>query len=355
MIETSSPGLTEDTIRFVLEEYRHAEEPWILGFSGGKDSSALLQVLYAAMLRDTRRTKPVTVLYCDTGVEIPVVASYVRSTLRRLTGEARLAGLPIRVRVARPRLEDTYFVKVIGRGYPPPTNKFRWCTDRLRIDPVQREVAKLSRDGALVLLGVRQGESLERDRTLKEVRTTRPFYLVQRGSVRSHVFAPLLHYSTEDIWDALLSLPLPTSLDTKMLAALYRQASGECPLIRDPKGTPCGKGRFGCWTCTVVRQDHGMSGLADGGHPELEPLLALRNWLQEMRDDAENRCSHRRNGSNGPGPLTLDARRLILRRLRTAERKSGMRLIRDNEVKIIRELWQQDATSDSYRRIERSV
>jgi DNA sulfur modification protein DndC len=352
VVSSYPSALVEESIQLISEEYARSDTPWVLGFSGGKDSSALLCLVYASLLEGRRTEIPVTVLYCDTGVEIPVIAHFVRRTLRQLSTEARSAGLPLQVRIARPRIEDSYFVKVIGRGYPPPTNKFRWCTDRLRIAPVQRAIAQQSGNGALVLLGVRQGESQERDRTLRRLNTARPFILHQRGAMDSTVFAPLLHYSTEEVWDTLVLSELPKAIDTRGLFTLYRQAAGECPIVRDPQGTPCGKGRFGCWTCTVVRKDHGMTGLVESGYREMAALLEFRNWLQEMRDQPAYRCSLRRNGAGGPGPLTLEARKLILRRLRAVERQAGMRLIRDREINLIRKLWAKDKASKSYRRIE---
>ncbi len=347
------PSQVETTIQLVLDQYSDSRTPWILGFSGGKDSSALLRIVYTALARAGKTTNPVSVLYCDTGVEIPVVASLVRATLRKLAREAVTASLPLHVSIARPRIRDSYFVRVIGRGYPPPTNKFRWCTDRLRIDPVQRTIASSAKDGALVLLGVRKGESPERDRTLERVSTDQPFLLTQRGGADTSVFAPLLNYSTEDIWDTLAALRLPTALDSDELAHLYRQTAGDCPIIRDPNGTPCGRGRFGCWTCTVVRRDHGMTALVESGHAHLAPLLGFRDWLQNFRDEPGYRCALRRNGQPGPGPFTLVARQRILRRLRSAERRSGLRLIRPPEVRLIHELWREDRASAAYRRIER--
>jgi DNA sulfur modification protein DndC len=340
------------TVDLICQQYVASEVPWIVGFSGGKDSSALLRLAYTAIARaKPQNHQPVVVVYCDTGVEIPVVSGIVRGTLRRLSREAKKEGLPLQVRIARPRLEDSYFVKVIGRGYPPPTNKFRWCTDRLRIAPIQRTIAKIAGPEALVLLGVRLGESPERDRTLQDLKTDRPFMLLQRGAARTTVFAPILNYSTRDVWDTLQLLPSPKALDSKRLAALYRETSGECPIIRDPQGTPCGKGRFGCWTCTVVRSDRGMLGLVQHGYEDLKPLLEFRNWLQDMRDQPNYRCSLRRNGRNGPGPLTLEARRLILRRLRRAETRAGMKLITEREVRLIQVLWKRDRESVSYSRI----
>lgn len=352
VVSHSLPDQVEASIELIGKQYAEATGPWILGFSGGKDSSAVLRLTYSTLMRAKRRETRVTVVYCDTGVDIPVIATLVRRTLRRVAKEAKEAGLPLQVRVARPRVEDSFFVKVIGRGYPPPTNKFRWCTDRLRIDPVQRVIANVSSDEAFVLLGVRHGESPERDRTLEGLKTERPFMLLQRGKSRTRVFAPILNYTTKDVWETLGLLRFPGALDADKLKTLYREAGGECPIVRDPHGTPCGKGRFGCWTCTVVRQDKAMAGLIENGHDNLKPLLEFRDWLQEMRDQPRYRCRVRRNGSPGPGPLTLEARHLILRRLRAAENKAKAKLIAENEVRLIHQLWKIDRESDSYRRIE---
>lgn len=350
----SSPHKTADSLELIRDEYRRSEVPWILGFSGGKDSSAVLRLVYRALGTIRRPDLRVTVVYCDTGVEIPVVAQLVRRTLRGVAAEAREAGLPLQVKVATPRTEDSFFVKVIGRGYPPPTNKFRWCTDRLRIRPVQRMITNLSEEGSVVVLGVRKGESTERDRTLSHFETERPFVFRQDGYPSSLVFAPVVNYTTEEIWETVMFMPDPVSLEGRRLWSLYGQSAGEeCPLIRDPNGSPCSRGRFGCWTCTVVRKDQGVAGLVEAGHEHLVPLLEFRDWLQTMRDEPENRCPRRRNGAAGPGPLTLEARRSALRRLRVAERRSGLNLIKLREVELIHRLWREDRMSVNYQAIEK--
>jgi DNA sulfur modification protein DndC len=114
-------------LRLITTEYENAKLPWFLGYSGGKDSSAVLKLVFQALSSARKHPFPITVLYCDTGVEIPVIRTYVMATLQRLTIEARRYKLPIVTRVLQPKLKDRYFVKVIGRGYPPPSNKFRWC------------------------------------------------------------------------------------------------------------------------------------------------------------------------------------------------------------------------------------
>ncbi len=145
----------EQTIRHIQDRYSRTDTPWFLGYSGGKDSSALLKLIFVALMHAKCRPKPVTVVYCDTGVDIPVVRQLVDRSLDSLQEEARKYDVPIRVRRAAPDLANRYFVKVIGKGYPPPTNKFRWCTDRLRIDPVKRLLASMSDSRSTILLGIR--------------------------------------------------------------------------------------------------------------------------------------------------------------------------------------------------------
>jgi len=336
------------TIALIQREYLRSSQPWFLGYSGGKDSSALLKLVFLALMGLDKRTKPVTVIYCDTGVEIPLIRNLVIRTLSNLLKEVRDTGLPIKVEIACPTLENRYFVKVIGRGYPPPTNKFRWCTDRLRINPVKQVLSRVGEE-CVVLLGIRMGESLERDKTIFRHKTERAYYYRQSGSAKVRIFTPIIEYSVQNVWDSLASGAIPKSIVGSQLATLYWHASGECPIIHDPKGTPCAKGRFGCWTCTVVRRDHAVENLVSAGQSRLKPLLDFRNWLIHIRDDPSFRCERRRNGALGLGPFTLAARQTILTRLLQAKEESGLQLITSKELLKIKALWKEDLESHSYR------
>ena len=55
--------------------------------------------------------KPVTVIYCDTGVEVPLAATLARLALSDLELEAARHGLPIRIRVLSPPVHESYWVK----------------------------------------------------------------------------------------------------------------------------------------------------------------------------------------------------------------------------------------------------
>lgn len=342
-------GVNRATVALIREELTTTRDPWFVGFSGGKDSSAVLKLVYQALaqLRRPERRK-ITVVYCDTGVEIPVVRALVRTTLRRLKRESLQDELPIDVKIAIPRLTDRYLVKVIGRGYPPPSNKFRWCTDRLRIKPVQRVLRAVPGGKSTVLLGLRRGESSERDRILQQYETAGGGRFRQSGNVNTTILAPIIDYTVEEVWSTLTWSCKPYSIDTKQLTTLYKAGSGECPLVREPNGSACAQGRFGCWTCTVVRKDRAVTSMVKEGYTELTPLLEWRNWIQSIRDEPRYRCARRRNGAIGPGPFTLRARRMLLDRLLDAQEASGLRLISGRERAMIESLWTADRKSKRY-------
>jgi DNA sulfur modification protein DndC len=341
-------AVLDERLEFVAGEYSRSKIPWVIGFSGGKDSSLVVKLLFEGIMRLRRRHTPLHVVYCDTGVEIPIVAGFVRKTLKGIEQQAQNCGIPMTCHLARPKLADRFFVRLIGRGYPPPTNKFRWCTDKLRIRPIQQLMAKIAGRANLVVLGVRQSESEERKRVLVRHSTQHKFFYQQSESEGRRLFCPIVDFDSSTVWEGLYHLRRPEAIDVHRLSYLYRQASGECPVIRDAQGSPCGQGRFGCWTCTVVRKDRAVQGLVQEGYEALRPLLEFRNWLMSIRDLLEYRCTVRRNGSSGLGPFRLVARKEILRRLLAAERKSGLKLIGAQELAIIRTLWSLDKADPSY-------
>lgn len=296
-------------IDLVKKEYLKDDIPWYIGYSGGKDSSAVLTLVFNALLEVGVHHKAVEVVYCDTGVEIPTISEYVKTTLTALKLESDALHLPFKITIAKPRIDDSYFVKVIGRGYPPPTNIFRWCTDRLRINPVKQIIN--NNLSSTVLLGVRLGESQERDKTIKKHNTNHKYYLNQGKSNKTRIFSPIIDYTVTDVWATLKFNKLPRSINHSTIGQLYKDAGSECPVYRETKGTPCGKGRFGCWTCTVVRHDKSVGSMVENGHSELKPLFDFRNWLVTFRDQKEFRCTVRRNGQVGLGPITLAGRKNI--------------------------------------------
>lgn len=326
----------------ITAAYLADNEPWVVGYSGGKDSTAVVKLIFQGLLRLRHAKKLVTVVYCDTGVEIPLASTLARKVLADLEVEAASLAVPISVKVLSPPITEGFWVKVLGRGYPPPTDKFRWCTDRLRIDPVTRFLNSEDTRSATVVLGVRESESATRSLTLSENQTQDRFWRVQRGERQRRLFMPILDYSLVDVWHANLMLELPRSLRAEEVADLYASASGECPTVRDVKGAPCGKARFGCWTCTVAKNGTTLRNLISSGHANLAPLLEFRLWLEQQRNNPRFRRTRRRNGAPGLGPMTLPWRRIALAKLLQVQERSQLQLIRDDELAAIQNEWHAD-------------
>ena len=342
-----TPALAKDqnSIDIIKQEYSKDDCPWYLGYSGGKDSSALLKLLIISLSQLESYHKDVTIIYCDTGVENPIITEYVYQTFEKLKLECKTLQLPLKFKIAIPKLDDRFFVKVIGRGYPTPTNIFRWCTDKLRINPVKQIIDE--HPEATVLLGIRKGESEQRDRTISK-HSKSEYYLNQNSSSTNQIFSPIINHSIKDVWATLKFNDFPKSIDSTKLGELYKDAGSECPVYRELPGKSCGSSRFGCWTCTVVRKDKSISKMIENGYSELTYLHEFRNWISEFRDNPEYRCNQRRNGQKGLGPMTLEGRRIILEKLLETESKSGMSLINKEEIVRIKELWKKDLKNPNY-------
>src|SRR4051794_4454080 len=242
-------------------------DPWIIGYSGGKDSTLVAQLVFEMLLdlAPSDRNRPVHLLCNDTLVESPVLMAYIDKMLARLQTAAESLHLPITVVKTAPNPDQTFWVNLIGRGYPAPTRMFRWCTDRMKIAPTSNYIrTQVSASGEVVLLlGVRRAESAARAVTMNRHRNVAGTRLNPHDDMKGcMVFRPLEDMTTDDVWVLLLQRTPPWGGTHKELVALYSDAQGgECPLVIDKSQAPsCGtsSSRFGCWTCTVVEKDRSM-------------------------------------------------------------------------------------------------
>ena len=163
-----------ELIAEVQEVYLMDQRPWVVGFSGGKDSTVVTQLVYHAVatLPQDQKKKPVFVISSDTLVETPMVTNLISGTLERLGKQAKKNGLPISGHMVYPKTGETFWVNLIGKGYPAPTTQFRWCTERMKITPVSDFIkAKVSEYGEVVIiLGSRSQESATRAHVMKKHR-----------------------------------------------------------------------------------------------------------------------------------------------------------------------------------------
>jgi len=347
----------------IKDEYRAAHtRPWIIGFSGGKDSTLVLHLVVESLLElpASQRTRPVYIVANDTLVESPIVQSYVDEILRFLEEALRDLKLPVTVVKTHPATLQTFWVNLIGRGYPSPTRFFRWCTDRMKIRPTTEYVkSRVSENGEVILLlGVRRSESSARAASARRYDNG--------GRLNRHndipgclVYRPILELDTEDVWEFLMNSRAPWGGSHGALVKLYRDAvGGECPVVIDPDAQPsCGSSsiRFGCWTCTVVEKDKSFRSHLEKGFERLIPMAEFRDWLKVFCYERENRMTQRRNGQEGLGPLTFDARRTVLNRLLELQEIVGQPLIAEEEVAAIRRIWADDQSTQLFRRTDHLI
>ena len=361
------PARIEEVIQDVTEQYLEEDRycrPWIIGFSGGKDSTVLLTLTWLAMKKlkesGTDLRRKVYVVNNDTMVENPVIEEYVQTVLAKIKDAATEQGLPIEVSQTLPELEDTFWSLVIGKGYPVPNNAFRFCTEKMKIKPTTKFILdKVSSDGeAIVLIGTRRTESVQRAKTIQRHEIKGHRLSKHPLNPNTYTYAPLKELMLEEVWWVINSIPSPWGVDNKVIFNIYKDAAAddyECPTMMTDKTQPsCGQSRFGCWVCTVVIEDKSMTALIKNGVTWMKPLLDFRNRLVVNRNKSEYRRAERRNGQpavdetgHNQGNYTIEYRQQLLHELlqvqRDTQRERGsIELITQQELIAIQIIWYRD-------------
>lgn len=358
----------ENIVQEMLFVYKHDNRPWLIGYSGGKDSSLLVSLVVETVSRiaPQERTKKIFIVTSDTGVENPVVKRYMHYSSNKINEFSIKNNANIQADIIYPDVSQSFWSLVIGLGYPTPEPPgFRWCTERLKILPMNRYTNEIiDKYGEVVLLlGVRKAESLTRKRSITSREIEGKLLIPHNDIPKAYVYNPLTEIPNELVWEYLLKDNGISAwgIDMKYLFSLYQgEAMGEeqsvIGQIDKDKIPVTGNSRFGCWCCTIVKIDKSLQRFIDNGSTELIPLREFRNWLVSVRQDPEFRDNKRRNGkvyqkANGEygfGPFKMSARQEILRRLLTLQRDTGFELISNDELKMIDTIW--DAEGDLSRR-----
>lgn len=360
MTDITSNSIFDHISQEIIQEYLDTSQhyPWIVTFSGGKDSTLVAHLVFQALLElpPSLRTRQIHFVSNDTLVESPLVVQHMRTELNNILHAAQIYQLPIQGEVTTPKLSETFWVLLIGKGYPSPNRSMRWCTDRLKIQPTSQFILdKVARNGAaIILLGVRKDESSTRKASIESHQNLHNSNLTPHGSLpNAFVYRPIVNLSTDEVWEYLAANNPPWGGSHNALIQLYRQAAGgECPIVLSEDEAPgCGtnSSRFGCWTCTVVNKDKSLQGFVDVGKTEFQPLLEFRDWLVEIRDKPEYRQIERRNGvvtikdgKHIPGPFTIPARQMILNKLLAIQEQFNGELISQDEIDLIKQIWADD-------------
>ena len=361
------PGKSfSEVIKEIQLIYLADKRPWVVGFSGGKDSTAVLQLTYTALaqLKPQDRHKPVFVVSSDTLVETPLVVDLFVGALSRVEKAAREHDLPLTTARVQPEDNDTFWVNLLGRGYPAPTRQFRWCTSRMKISPISRFIEdKVSKYGeVVVVLGARSSESATRAQVIKKHKIVGQRLSRHATLPNAYVYTPIDDWSTKEVWWYLMDGEAPWGGDHQKLFDLYKGSNaGECPLVVDTNTPSCGNSRFGCWVCTVVSEDRSLKGMIESGEKWLAPLHKFRNFLAKT-SKLENKNIYRnykrrtgkvtlaRDGSGSshvPGPYFLKFRKEWLKELLLIQKQyqdEGREnvLITEQELQSIRKEWIHD-------------
>lgn len=359
--EDSNSSLFEAIRTELLDEYKqdHAS-PWIVGYSGGKDSTLVTHLVFEMLLSlpPSSRTRDVHIVANDTLVESPLVVQHIFNSIQEIQNAAHAFNLPVITKITQPATHQTFWVNLIGRGYPSPNQNFRWCTDRMKIQPTSHYIkSQVNQAGEVILLlGVRRSESATRSASVSKYDNGERLH-PHSDLAGCMIYRPIVELSTDDVWEFLAVNQPPWGGSYQKLIKLYRNAGGgDCPVVIQKSDVPsCGttSSRFGCWTCTVVEKDRSLEGFVDSGFVEFEPLLDFRDWLASIRNDRERRQARRRDGritiTDGgtfiPGPFTMRTRIEIFERLQAVEKETGNSFISAEEVDLIYEIWAQEIAS----------
>lgn len=369
----------------IQELYCSDQIPWIIGWSGGKDSSTTLQLVWNAIaaLPAKARTKTISIISTDTQVENPVISAWVRTSLEQIKTAAKKKKLPFEAHLLTPEVQDTFWVNLIGKGYPAPRQKFRWCTERLKIRPANAFIRNTvqAHGETILVLGTRKAESSQRSHIMSRHAKSRVRERLSPNAAlpNSLIYSPIEDWENREVWLYLNMHPCPWSTKgsdlNKDLFTLYRGASAdnECPLVIDTTTPSCGNSRFGCWVCTLVDRDKSMEAMVlnDESKEWMLPLLELRDELDFRSDvkrerEREHRDFRRMNGNvqlfernteegtevvEIPGPYIKSWREELLKKvLETQEivrqkapsHLKDIELISEKELQEIRRIWREE-------------
>lgn len=370
MAYTGEFAAFEEIIQEMAVVYQHDLRPWMIGFSGGKDSTLLVCLVMEMLQRLPREkiNKTVYIVSSDTLVENPIVRDYMHRMSNMINENG--ADLKVRADLIYPKVEDTFWTKVIGLGYPTPEAPgFRWCTERLKIHPMNDYTMETIRNNGeiVLLLGVRKAESVYRANHIRAREIEGKLLIPHKDIQNAYVYNPLTEIPNEEVWKFLLKgdAKTPWGSDNKYLFSLYQGENlgeeqsviGEIDKERIPV---TGNSRFGCWICTMVKEDKSLKAFIDRGETWLEPLRDYRNWMLQMRSTPSARETKRRNGSMyrkpdgsiGLGPFTMETRQEMLRRLLQLEVDTGLSLITLEELKYIDMLWDNEGDLSRRKMVE---
>jgi len=332
-----SIAISLDSLRAYGERYRH----WAVAYSGGKDSTATVTfVAWAIRTGQIPAPASLSVLYADTRMELPPLQKGAMDLMKNLAGQG------FNTQIVLPDIDDRYLVYMLGYGVPPSSNRFRWCTNKIKVSPMLSALSQLRESTAeklLMITGVRMGESAARDERISvscskdSGECGQGWFQISTPQSIADTLAPLLHWRLCHVYDWLYFEQKRHGYTVDSIATIY----GEDDV------------RTGCVGCPLASRDTALERLL-ANHAEyahLSPLMELKplyrelkkpQWRKrkiepEMRQDGQWSKNVQRMG-----PLTMQGRAYGLETVLDIQHRATVDLINIEEETRIREMWALD-------------
>lgn len=289
-------------INDLIDLYNANDYIWAVGYSGGKDSSLVVELVLDALTRIRNKTKDVFVLFTDTLIENP----YLIENVNKYFDFIKKRFDYVKPLILTPKKENTFWYKIVVKGYGTPTWHFRWCTDLLKIRPMNNFLKSFEKP-CIVMIGARYSESANRNRMLNK------YAGLAKINKKKFTYSPIKDFATEEVWAYLLSGKLISGYDYWNLYYLYKD-SAECPFQLDKNQNSCGNSRFGCHVCTVVRENKSINSLASI-YPNLNKYVEMRKFLVELDKIRQRRYEESKSNAR----FTFEERKMILEKLKSLD------------------------------------
>lgn len=376
----------EETALEILEHYYlHDQRPFCVAYSGGKDSSVILyltiKMLENLVKKGIELNKRVLVINSNTLAELPPVLQHLNESLAQIAHYSKEYNLPVEVKEVVPEEKNTLNVQLLGVGMPPPSNQLRWCTDKLKVFPIDKEINATFEDGKFIsIIGTRRDESFSREARIEKASLKGTNLKLNNRYKNASNLMPIELWSTKDVWEYLFK-QTNKLLNIDFLWKIYSDASGkdtkECTFVAaggkhiEEGKLGCGVSRFGCWQCYMVRdKDKSLDGLMQSGYKNIDLYKEYRDWYWNLTqlgwEKTRDPYSHRHQGRDlynkggednpkfgmtMPKGITLKIRKDSFSRLLELQSKLNEEIITENEIILIQSRWllEGDLTLNAFR------